>query len=136
MIKLKVTAEDNKTVKEYTLNLKPADKTAPLVTEIEVGSRKADSAVLSYTSSEAATGYYVVSAKDAEEMDAAAIKENGTQFTAAEGKNTEELKNLTKAAAKIQFVPVSYTHLDVYKRQGLRRGHGTGQRDCRRKKPL
>ena len=104
VIKLKVTAEDNKTVKEYTLNLKPADKTAPLVTEIEVGSRKADSAVLSYTSSEAATGYYVVSAKDAEEMDAAAIKETGTQFTAAEGKNTEELKNLTKEAAKIQFV--------------------------------
>ncbi len=104
VIKLKVTAEDQKTVKEYTLNLKPADKTAPLVTEIEVGSRKADSAVLSYTSSEAATGYYVVSAKDAEETDAAAIKENGTQFEAAEGKNTTDLKNLTKEAAKIQFV--------------------------------
>lgn len=106
VIKMKVTAEDKKTTKEYTLTLKPIDKVSPAATEITTADRKAESVTLSFVSSEEASGYYVVSAADAEAMETTAITENGTKFTTVEGANAVEVKGLGEAAAKVQFVLV------------------------------
>ena len=43
----------------------------------------------------------------------------------------EALKNLEQVNWKVDCIPVSYTHLDVYKRQGMRKESATVQK-CKR----
>ncbi len=103
-VSISVSAEDNRETEYilYVTGLAPAEATM-----VEVSGRKPESAKLNFTSSQKATGYYVITGADAEELEAAYIVENGTAFDVVEGANSAELKGLGETAAKVQFALVN-----------------------------
>ncbi len=105
-VKVRVTAECSKYQTEYMLTLNPIDHTSPVAENLRVSGRKTDCAAISFSSSEPATGYYVVTGSDGETPEASTIMEHGASFQALQGGNSIEVTGLSNDQTQVFMVLV------------------------------
>lgn len=106
VVKLRVTAECTKYQTEYRLTLNPIDHTSPVAENLRVSGRKTDCAAISFSCSEPATGYYVVTGSGGETPEASYIMEHGTSFQALQGGNSIEVTGLNNDQTQVSMVLV------------------------------